>query len=244
MSSTLRTVSLATCDRSGTEVRLDHRRVLLHLARRALGDLGAVVEQQELRLRGKRPGNFEPSLVSVGQIARVHLAASLEPAIGEEGFRVLPSFPLLPPDTRRAKNAGEDAPSEARVHSDKHVLKGRHLLEEANVLKRASDTALRNRMRWKAGDVLVVENDASARRLVDAGEHVEERRLASAVRPDQADRRLARNCEVDVVDGEQSAEFLPQRTCHEDAAVGHASMSWIGVSCTPVSNSYLRRASG
>ena len=88
------------------------------------------------------------------------------------------------------------------MHSNEHVLESRHLLEEADVLKRAADAALGDRMWRPTGDVLAVELDQPARRFVHAGEHVEERRLAGAVRTDQAHRRIAGDREVDVVDGE------------------------------------------
>ena len=54
------------------------------------------------------------------------------------------------------------------------------------------------------------KNDEPRRRLVDAGEHVEERRLAGAVRADQADDRALGNGEVDVVDRDEAAELLAQ----------------------------------
>ena len=43
---------------------------------------------------------------------------------------------------------------------------------------------------------------------IDAGDDVEEGRLAGAVRPDEADDRALRDVEVDVVDGDQAAEPL------------------------------------
>src|SRR5262249_39349319 len=92
-------------------------------------------------------------------------------------------------------------------------------------------------------DVFALELDEAARRLVDAGEHVEERRLPGAVRADQAHRRLPRDREVDVVDGEQSAELLTQHLRDENVVL-HASTSWIGVSCTPVPTSSLRLPQG
>ena len=45
-------------------------------------------------------------------------------------------------------------------------------------------------------------------RVVDPGDDVEERGLARAVRPDQADDRAARDVEADVVDRDQAAEPL------------------------------------
>ncbi len=65
-----------------------------------------------------------------------------------------------------------------------------------------------DRVRRLAGDVLAEERRPARRRLVDAGQHVEERRLARAVRPDQRDHLAARHREVDVVDRDEAAELL------------------------------------
>src|SRR5207244_5628385 len=85
-----------------------------------------------------------------------------------------------------------------------------HVLEEADVLERAPDSALRERVRRLAGDVLAVEHDAAAARPVDTGEHVEEGRLARTVGADQARHGAALDREVDVVDGDETAELLAQ----------------------------------
>src|SRR5207253_7791972 len=123
---------------------------------------------------------------------------------------------LLPPRARPADDPGENAAAQPRMHPDEDVLERRHLLKESDVLERAADAALRDRMGRQTGDVLTVELDEAARRLVDAGQHVEEGRLAGAVWPDQADGRPARDREVDVVDGQQATEFLPQGTRDEE----------------------------
>ena len=66
-------------------------------------------------------------------------------------------------------------------------------------------------------------DDLAAGRLVQPGDHVEERRLARAVRPDQADDRALLDREVDPVDRHQAAEALGQAAYVEQ--VGHASVA-------------------
>jgi hypothetical protein len=101
------------------------------------------------------------------------------------------------------------------VHPDEDVLERRHLLEEADVLERPSDPELGDRVRRLPADVDAVEHDLAGRLPVDAGEHVEERRLPRAVRADQAHDRAGRNREVDVVDGDETAELLANAACDE-----------------------------
>jgi hypothetical protein len=109
------------------------------------------------------------------------------------------------------------------VHADLDVLDRGHVLEEADVLEGAPHAELRDLVGRLARDVGAVELDQAHRGLVDAREHVEERRLAGAVRPDQTDDRLVRNHEVDVVDGDEAAELLANLLHDEEVVLGHHS---------------------
>jgi hypothetical protein len=82
---------------------------------------------------------------------------------------------------------------------------------------------------WRlAGHVLAEEAHRPARRLVDAREHVEERRLARPVRPDQRHHLAARDDEVDVVHRDEAAELLAEALRDEDVVVvGHQSPAWV-----------------
>ncbi len=106
-----------------------------------------------------------------------------------------------------------------------HVLERGHVLEEADVLERPPDAELRDPVGRLVRDVVAVELDHARRRLVDAREHVEERRLARAVRADQADDRLARDDEVDVVDGDEAAELLAHLLRDEQIVRHHSCRS-------------------
>src|SRR5205823_4772759 len=134
---------------------------------------------------------------------------------GEELAGFLRRLALLAADPGQAEDRSEDAALQAGVHADEHVLERRHLREEADVLKGAADTELRDCVRRLAGDVDAVEEDPARRGAVEAGEHVEERRLAGAVRADQADDRALGDREVEVVDREQAAELLTDVVGHE-----------------------------
>jgi hypothetical protein len=95
------------------------------------------------------------------------------------------------------------------VHPDQYVLERRHLVEEPDVLERAPDAELDDRMRRLADDLRPVEDDRTRRGSVDARDLVEERRLTRAVGTDQRDDRAPRNREVDVVGRDEAAELLP-----------------------------------
>ena len=179
---------------------------------------GRLVEQEQLGLCGERTGNFQSSLVTVREVAGIVVFDTIERAVREQLDGTRTGVPLLTPDARRPEDAADDAALDPAVHANENVLEGRHLLKQANVLEGAADTALGHVMRRPPRDVLAGELDDARGRLVDAREHVEERRLACAVRPDQRDDRALRNREVDVVHGGEPTELLAQCSRREKAS--------------------------
>jgi len=70
------------------------------------------------------------------------------------------------------------------VARDHHVVECRQLAEEAHVLERPRDPALRHPVWRQPGDVLTAVSEATAARRREAGDEVEHRGLAGAVGPD------------------------------------------------------------
>src|SRR5689334_14551845 len=146
---------------------------------------GRLVEEQQLRLGRERAGDLEPTLVAVGEVLCELVVRSSQPREGEQLARLLLGLALLAPDAGQPEDRAEDAALQAGVHADQHVLERRHLREQADVLERATDAELRDRVRRLLGDVDAVEDDRSGRSTVEHCQHVEEGRLAGPVRPDQ-----------------------------------------------------------
>jgi hypothetical protein len=98
----------------------------------------------------------------------------------------------------------------AAVHqrTDHHVLGRRHAGEGACHLEGARDADARATLGRQPVHRLVVEPDLARRRRVEAGDAVEQRRLARAVGADQADDLAALHAEGHVVVGHQAAEAL------------------------------------
>jgi hypothetical protein len=67
-----------------------------------------------------------------------------------------------------------------------HVLDDRHPGEWLELLKRASHAEAADLIGPHPGDVVTVEHDTAGRRPLEAGDHVEERRLARPVGTDHA----------------------------------------------------------
>ena len=178
---------------------------------------GRLVEQQELRTRGQRSRDLQPALVAVGQVAASTAGARPSRPTNSSSSCRPRSRPLSSARcARRRRIASHQRLRRWTCMADEDVVEGRHRPEQADVLERPADAERRHLVRLtradlaalRRHDVVAVERDLAARRHVGAGDHVEERRLAGAVRPDQRDDAATRDVEVDRVDRDQAAEPL------------------------------------
>ena len=94
---------------------------------------------------------------------------------------------ILPPRTETRWNLTSWAASADPERSDLDVLPNGQRSKRAAVLEGAYHAGPRPSMSAPTGDVSVAELDGAGSRQIEAGEHVHERRLAGAVRPDEAD---------------------------------------------------------
>jgi hypothetical protein len=88
--------------------------------------------------------------------------------------------------------------------------------EDVGALEAASEPPPRHLVGRKAGDVAAAQQDPAAGRRHLAGEEVDERRLAGAVRPDDGVDLARLECERDVVDRGEALEALRERLGDED----------------------------
>ena len=190
---------------------------------------GRLVEQEQLRLRGERAGDLEAALLAVGQGSRHFVLEFCEADDLEQLERAGALGALLL--RVQTERGGEDVGRAADVHRGEHVFKDRHGLEQADVLERAGDAALGDGV-GRADDMLVVavgvfarvelfhlaariafddglavEFDLAVRRLIDAGDAVEGRGLARAVRADERDDLVLVDVHGEVVHGDDAAEL-------------------------------------
>src|SRR4051812_45135859 len=96
---------------------------------------------------------------------------------------------------------------------ERDVVEHREASEKRIDLERAADAALHALRLRHAGDVLAAEEDAARARREGAGEHVDEGRLAGAVRPDQRMARARLEREIDPLRDGEGAEALAERLC-------------------------------
>ena len=109
---------------------------------------------------------------------------------------------------RRPEDRAEPGGVQVVVLADQDVLDRGHGREQADVLVGPRDAVVGDLVRPQLVDRVAVEGDRALVGLVEAGEAVEEGRLAGAVGPDDAGDRALLELEVELADGDQAAEAL------------------------------------
>ena len=160
-----------------------------------LGDLlvvqpaGRLVEEEQPRLGDERPSKLHALLDPVRQRRRRKQRPLAEPDDVEHLQRL--GLPHLPP---------------ASVRADEHVLEHGHRPEELDVLERARYALAHDLVRGCLEDRRAVEQHLAGVRPVEARDDVEGRRLAGAVRPDEARDVSLLDLERHAVERDDSAE--------------------------------------
>src|SRR5688572_4452708 len=165
-----------------------------------------LVQSEELRLGGQGARDLQPALIAVREAAGGVIGARADADVVEQfqgalfdGFFFLEGLAIA---QDRAQHPGMGA----RVAPDHYVLERRQVHEQADVLERAADAGGGDLVRLEAGEAAAVEAEAAAVGLVDAGEHVEQRGLARAVRADEAVDLTFANRERDLTQRLDAAE--------------------------------------
>ena len=192
----------------------DHRHAFLgeaaHDAEDVADELGVqrgrrLVEQHQLRLHRQRPRDRHPLLLPAGQLTRVALRLVAESHALQEFHRALPHLGLrLAADLDR------------RLHD---VFQRRHVREQvealehhADVLALEGDFLLPQLVQLVATlpvpDEHAVDVQPPGVDLLEVVDAAQQRRLARAGRPDQAEHLALLHLEVDAVEHPQAAEAL------------------------------------
>ena len=174
---------------------------LLALGRVEAG--GRLVEQQQLRRRGQGPGHADELALAVRQVARQAVGARRRArARRAPGRRAAPSV--------RRSASGRRRSSRNEYHRGRSAATSR-LSRTLRSSNSSSDWNVRDSPRWarRSADSslssMPSKLDRPARHGGEAGDGVDERRLAGAVRSDQPDELAGLDVEVDAVVGGQAA---------------------------------------
>src|SRR5699024_2183742 len=97
-----------------------------------------------------------------------------------------------------------------------------HVHTDLQILERARHAQTAQSVRRLGGDITAIERHAPGRGLIDAGDQVEQRRLAGAVGADDGIDLAALYLEIQILDCQHAAEFLAQ-AAYGQQTVRHAS---------------------
>ena len=161
---------------------------------------GRLVEQQHLGFEHQRQRDIEQLLVAMRQRRRGAVALAGQP---QQFHRVLGAVAGLGQRKAPMQHAGA-----ALIGADRgqHGLVHRQRRKNARDLKRAADAVAHDLGRRAPGHIDAVEQDLTGIRLQRAGDQVEERALAGAVRADHGGERTVGKIERDVVGRLDAAE--------------------------------------
>jgi len=128
--------------------------------------------------------------------------------------------PVVAGEVHRLQHAEE--PAIARMLADDDVLQRVQMRHQPHILEGTGDAVIDPTARRHVGDVLAVDMDRSAIDRIDAGNEIEHRSLAGAVRSDQGRARAAADFESEIVDHGKAAELLGDVSELQDVRRAHA----------------------
>src|SRR5690606_11682971 len=193
-----------------------HRFGRIHARRR-------FIERQQLGLGGQRTSDLETALIAVGQGTRDVVGAVCDAHVLEQFIGTLLDIALFLEGGAISKHGAEHARMRAHVTPDHHVLDRTEVGKQADVLKRSSQPHLRNFVRLQPCELMPHEVGSAHFRLIEAGEHVEERGLAGTVGTDQAVDVALADAEAHVRQGLQTTESFADAVHHQQQ-LGHGAL--------------------
>ena len=178
-------------DERDPDLVLDPLELELHLlAQLEVERAERLVEQEHPWVTDDRARERDPLLLAAGQLARL---AGLPPGEADE----LEDLGHPRPHLRLRQLLP--------LETEGNVVRDRHVREERVALEDGVHVAL---VRREPDDVAVAEEDPAGRRVLEAADHPEGRRLAAAGRAEQREERAPWDLERDAVDRARLAELL------------------------------------
>ena len=146
---------------------------------------GRLVQDHDHRIGGERARHFEQALLAerqiAGEVAELLAEADALQLMQRLGARGAFLGAVEP------QRAGEESRARARIGAEQHVVDQRHVRPQLDVLERPRHALGGDVARRQCGDVVAEEHDPPGVRLCRAGDQVEQRGLAGAIRADQAE---------------------------------------------------------
>ena len=178
-----------------------------------------LVEEQQLRPRGKRHGQFQRPLFAVRQIAGDDIGLVGQSELFEVAVRLVEERCLVSYRAPETKTAAGIWPS---LNGQRHVVERREAEEDVGDLVRTCHAQPHALMHGQPGDLPPGEMDAAGIRLQGTGNVVDEGSLASPVGADQGMHLAGGDGEIDILQGVYGGETARQAADFEQG-FSHAS---------------------
>ena len=167
---------------------------------------GRLVEQEKARRRCQRPRDLQKLAFAEAQACGRLVSALGQTEFCQQFQRTVADRAFFRQRVRRAQDGLHGAALRSRVAADHDVFQNRHILEDLKILERAAEPAPGALEGRQTVDGYAGQYDLARGRSDHAADHVEQRGLACAVRPDDGlDLPLAHR-EIEIGDGLQSAK--------------------------------------
>ncbi len=165
-----------------------------------------LIEQQQLGLAGQGARQLHAFLRAEGQVGDARARHRLQAEEAHQRLRFSQCGALLVLHRRQAQGIEEEAAVRAAMAPDHDVVQHRHGLEQGEVLEGAPDAERGDAVPGDPQERCAVEQDVAAATLVEARQAVEQRGLAGAVGPDQADDASGLDVEGDAIQRDDAAK--------------------------------------
>src|SRR5439155_11756708 len=168
------------------------------------------VEKEEIGVGHERGGEGEELALTVGEAAGAGVGLVGQSDEIEQPARPLDGLRLESLQARGAEQPRQQVLLLVLLEEDEKVLERAEAREDAHLLERAPDPQARHAMWRGVGQVAAAEQHATAVGRKVAGDAVEERGLARAVRADEAHQLARLDDEIDLIDGRDAEEALDE----------------------------------
>ena len=152
---------------------------------------GWLVEQQEVRIDGERARQPDAAFFAVAETGGETMCFLAQPQVAEDIGRTLPRLGASEP---LRDIADLDVLADGQPAEQAHGLEGPHHAGTGKAVAR------------QTGAVAFADHDRAGERPLESGQHVDQGRLAGAVRADQSEDLAALEPDTDLIDGNQAAE--------------------------------------
>src|ERR1700712_5119749 len=103
------------------------------------------------------------------------------------------------------------------VTADQQVLQQRGVWKQLDVLEGARNAEAGDLPGWRAGEVLILQDQLAGGRRVDTADQIEDRGLAGAVRADDGEHLAFADVEADRIDRADATKSKRDVVCLEEA---------------------------